>query len=109
MKIGILAAVTAMVPNSLGPGELLMNYGTEEQKNRWLPGLAKGTEIPCFGLTGPEAGSDAGSIPDVGIVCKGIHEGQEVLGLRLTYSKRWITLAPVATAPHKPSWPCLAG
>jgi acyl-CoA dehydrogenase len=91
------AAVTAMVPNSLGPGELLMNYGTEEQKNRWLPGLAKGIEIPCFGLTGPEAGSDAGSIPDTGIVCKGIHEGQEVLGLRLTFSKRWITLAPVAT------------
>jgi len=91
------AAVTAMVPNSLGPGELLMNYGTEEQKQRWLPGLAKGTEIPCFGLTGPEAGSDAGSIPDTGIVCKGIHEGQEVLGLRLTFSKRWITLAPVAT------------
>ncbi len=91
------AAVTAMVPNSLGPGELLMNYGTEDQKNRWLPGLAKGTEIPCFGLTGPEAGSDAGSIPDTGIVCKGIHEGQEVLGLRLTFSKRWITLAPVAT------------
>lgn len=91
------AAVTAMVPNSLGPGELLMKYGTEEQKNRWLPGLAKGTEIPCFGLTGPEAGSDAGSIPDVGIVCKGMHEGKEVLGLRMTYSKRWITLAPVAT------------
>ena len=91
------AAVTAMVPNSLGPGELLMNYGTEEQKHRWLPGLAKGTEIPCFGLTGPEAGSDAGSIPDTGIVCKGMHEGQEVLGLRLTFSKRWITLAPVAT------------
>ncbi len=91
------AAVTAMVPNSLGPGELLMNYGTEEQKNRWLPGLAKGTEIPCFGLTGPEAGSDAGSIPDTGIVCKGMHDGQEVLGLRLTFSKRWITLAPVAT------------
>ncbi|GGY85926.1 acyl-CoA dehydrogenase [Cellvibrio zantedeschiae] len=91
------AAVTAMVPNSLGPGELLMNYGTEEQKNRWLPGLAKGTEIPCFGLTGPEAGSDAGSIPDTGIVCKGMHEGQEVVGLRLTFSKRWITLAPVAT------------
>ena len=91
------AAVTAMVPNSLGPGELLMNYGTEEQKNRWLPGLAKGTEIPCFGLTGPEAGSDAGSIPDTGIVCNGMHEGEEVLGLRLTFSKRWITLAPVAT------------
>jgi len=91
------AAVTAMVPNSLGPGELLMNYGTDEQKNRWLPGLAKGTEIPCFGLTGPEAGSDAGSIPDTGIVCKGLHDGQEVVGLRLTFSKRWITLAPVAT------------
>ncbi len=91
------AAVTAMVPNSLGPGELLMNYGTEEQKHRWLPGLAKGLEIPCFGLTGPEAGSDAGSIPDTGIVCKGMHEGQEVVGLRLTFSKRWITLAPVAT------------
>ncbi|RYY03999.1 MAG: acyl-CoA dehydrogenase [Gammaproteobacteria bacterium] len=91
------AAVTAMVPNSLGPGELLMNYGTEAQKNQWLPGLANGTEIPCFGLTGPEAGSDAGSIPDIGVVCKGIHDGQEVLGLRLTFSKRWITLAPVAT------------
>jgi acyl-CoA dehydrogenase len=91
------AAVTAMVPNSLGPGELLMNYGTEAQKNQWLPGLANGTEIPCFGLTGPEAGSDAGSIPDIGVVTKGIHDGQEVLGLRLTFSKRWITLAPVAT------------
>jgi len=91
------AAVTAMVPNSLGPGELLVKYGTEEQRQRWLPGLAKGTEIPCFGLTGPEAGSDAGSIPDLGIVCKGMHEGQEVLGLRMTFSKRWITLAPVAT------------
>lgn len=91
------AAVTAMVPNSLGPGELLMNYGTEAQKHQWLPGLANGTEIPCFGLTGPEAGSDAGSIPDTGIVCKGVHDGQEVLGLRLTFSKRWITLAPVAT------------
>ena len=91
------AAVTAMVPNSLGPGELLVKYGTEEQRKRWLPGLAKGTEIPCFGLTGPEAGSDAGSIPDLGIVCKGMHEGAEVLGLSLTFSKRWITLAPVAT------------
>lgn len=91
------AAVTAMVPNSLGPGELLVKYGTEAQRQRWLPGLARGTEIPCFGLTGPEAGSDAGSIPDVGIVCKGIHEGEEVVGLRLTFNKRWITLAPVAT------------
>lgn len=91
------AAVTAMVPNSLGPGELLMHYGTQEQKDRWLPGLAVGKEIPCFGLTGPEAGSDAGSIPDTGIVCRGMHEGQEVIGLKLTFSKRWITLAPVAT------------
>ena len=91
------AAVTAMVPNSLGPGELLVKYGTEEQRQRWLPGLANGTEIPCFGLTGPEAGSDAGSIPDTGIVCKGVHEGKEVLGLKLNFSKRWITLAPVAT------------
>lgn len=90
-------AVTAMVPNSLGPGELLVKYGTEEQRQRWLPGLANGTEIPCFGLTGPEAGSDAGSIPDTGIVCKGMHDGQEVIGLKLTFSKRWITLAPVAT------------
>lgn len=91
------AAVTAMVPNSLGPGELLVKYGTEEQRQRWLPGLANGTEIPCFGLTGPEAGSDAGSIPDTGIVCRGMHEGQEVIGLKLTFNKRWITLAPVAT------------
>jgi acyl-CoA dehydrogenase len=90
-------AVTAMVPNSLGPGELLVKYGTEEQRQRWLPGLVNGTEIPCFGLTGPEAGSDAGSIPDTGIVCMGMHEGQEILGLKLTFSKRWITLAPVAT------------
>ena len=90
-------AVTAMVPNSLGPGELLVKYGTEEQKQRWLPGLANGTELPCFGLTGPEAGSDAGSIPDIGTVCKGDFEGKEVLGLKLTFSKRWITLAPVAT------------
>jgi acyl-CoA dehydrogenase len=93
----ITAAVTAMVPNSLGPGELLVKYGTEEQKQRWLPGLADGSELPCFGLTGPEAGSDAGAIPDVGVVCKGEFEGQEVLGLRMNFSKRWITLAPVAT------------
>lgn len=93
----ITAAVTAMVPNSLGPGELLVKYGTQEQKRRWLPGLADGSELPCFGLTGPEAGSDAGAIPDIGIVCRGDFEGSEVLGLRLTFSKRWITLAPVAT------------
>jgi acyl-CoA dehydrogenase len=93
----ITAAVTAMVPNSLGPGELLLEFGTEEQKQRWLPRLAKGEEIPCFGLTGPEAGSDAGSIPDIGVVCRGEHNGQTVLGIRLTFAKRWITLAPIAT------------
>ena len=91
------AAVTCMVPNSLGPGELLMHYGTDEQKQRWLPGLAKGDEVPCFGLTGPEAGSDAGAIPDTGVVCYGMHEGAQVLGLRMNFSKRWITLAPIAT------------
>jgi acyl-CoA dehydrogenase len=91
------AAVTVMVPNSLGPGELLLHYGTEAQKNYYLPRLARGEEIPCFGLTSPEAGSDAGSIPDIGIVCKGMHDGQEVVGIRLTFEKRYITLAPVAT------------
>ncbi len=93
----ITAAVTAMVPNSLGPGELLVKYGTQEQQQRWLPSLADGTELPCFGLTGPEAGSDAGAVPDLGIVCRGQFEGEEVLGLNLTFRKRWITLAPVAT------------
>ncbi len=93
----LTAAVTVMVPNSLGPGELLMHYGTQEQKDRWLPGLAAGTEVPCFALTGPEAGSDAGGIPDTGVVCKGMHEGAEVLGIRLNWDKRYITLAPVAT------------
>lgn len=93
----LTAAVSCMVPNSLGPGELLMHYGTDEQKQRWLPGLANGTEIPCFGLTGPEAGSDAGAIPDTGVVCYGMYEGQKVLGLNMNFSKRWITLAPVAT------------
>jgi acyl-CoA dehydrogenase len=91
------AAVTVMVPNSLGPAELLIHYGTEEQKNHYLPRLAKGLEIPCFALTNPDAGSDAASIPDFGIVCKGMHEGKEVLGIRLTWEKRYITLAPVAT------------
>ncbi|WP_149982966.1 acyl-CoA dehydrogenase [Pseudoalteromonas rhizosphaerae] len=93
----LTAAVTVMVPNSLGPGELLLHYGTKEQQERWLPSLAKGDDVPCFALTGPEAGSDAGSIPDSGVVCKGEFEGQEVLGLRLNWSKRYITLAPVAT------------
>lgn len=89
--------VTVGVPNSLGPGELLLKYGTEEQKNHYLPRLADGREIPCFGLTGPRAGSDATSLPDVGIVCRGQHNGQELLGLKLTFEKRWITLAPIAT------------
>ena len=91
------AAVTVMVPNSLGPAELLIHYGTEEQKNHYLPRLAKGQEIPCFALTNPDAGSDAASIPDFGIVCRGMHDGREVLGIRLTWEKRYITLAPVAT------------
>ena len=91
------AAVTVMVPNSLGPAELLIHYGTEEQKNHYLPRLAKGIEIPCFALTNPDAGSDAASIPDFGIVCKGMHEGRETLGIRVTWTKRYITLAPVAT------------
>lgn len=93
----ISAAVTAMVPNSLGPAELLLHYGTDSQKNTYLPRLADGSEIPCFALTGPEAGSDAGSIPDKGILCKGIHENKEVLGISITFDKRYITLAPVAT------------
>jgi acyl-CoA dehydrogenase len=91
------ACVSVMVPNSLGPAELLLHYGTEEQKNHYLPRLAKGLEMPCFALTGPEAGSDAGSIPDFGVVCKGLHEGRETLGIRLTWEKRYITLGPVAT------------
>ena len=90
-------AVTVMVPNSLGPGELLMKYGTPAQQQRWLPGLADGSEIPCFGLTGPEVGSDATAMPDTGVVSRGEHEGKRVLGVRLNFSKRWITLAPVAT------------
>ncbi|MGI3002293.1 acyl-CoA dehydrogenase [Shewanella algae] len=93
----VSAAVTVMVPNSLGPGELLTHYGTKEQKEHWLPALAKGEEIPCFALTGPEAGSDAGAIPDEGIVCRGEFEGEETLGLKLSWNKRYITLAPVAT------------
>lgn len=93
----LTTAVTAMVPNSLGPGELLAKYGTDEQKQRWLPGLSSGDEIPCFGLTGPEAGSDAGAIPDSGVICKQTVDGEEVLGMRLNFAKRWITLAPIAT------------
>jgi acyl-CoA dehydrogenase len=90
-------AVTVMVPNSLGPAELLLHYGTEVQKNHYLPRLAKGQEIPCFALTSPEAGSDAASIPDYGVVCRGQWQGKEVLGMRLTWDKRYITLGPVAT------------
>ena len=95
-KSGALA-VTVMVPNSLGPGELLMHYGTPAQQEHYLPRLAVGTDIPCFALTSPEAGSDAGAIPDAGIVTKGMWEGKEVIGLRVTWDKRYITLAPIAT------------
>jgi acyl-CoA dehydrogenase len=93
----IAMAVTVMVPNSLGPGELLMHYGTDEQKKKWLPGLVDGSELPCFGLTGPEVGSDATAMPDLGIVCFGEHEGRSTLGIRMNFEKRYITLAPVAT------------
>lgn len=93
----ISVATTVGVPNSLGPAELLLKYGTEEQKNYYLPRLANGNEIPCFALTGPNAGSDAASIPDKGIVCRQMVNGQEVLGMRLTWNKRYITLCPVAT------------
>ena len=92
------AAVTVMVPNSLGPAELLLHYGSDEQKEHYLPRLAAGLEIPCFALTGPQAGSDAGAIPDTGIVCYGEFEGRgNVLGMRITWEKRYITLGPVAT------------
>ncbi|MXR37209.1 acyl-CoA dehydrogenase [Craterilacuibacter sinensis] len=101
---GGTAAVSVMVPNSLGPGELLQHYGTEAQKDYYLPRLAKGLEVPCFALTSPSAGSDAGSIPDYGIVCRGSYTDprsgehfDNVLGIRVSWEKRWITLAPVAT------------
>ncbi len=90
-------AVSVMVPNSLGPAELLAHYGTDAQKRYYLPRLAKGIEIPCFALTNPTAGSDAASIPDYGVVCWGQHEGKKVLGLAVTWDKRYITLGPVAT------------
>src|SRR5579859_3506982 len=93
----VAAAVTVMVPNSLGPGELLLHYGTDEQKKFYLPRLARGDEIPCFGLTGPEAGSDAAATQSTGVVEKRVIDGKEVLGLRLNWKKRYITLAPVAT------------
>lgn len=90
-------AVSVMVPNSLGPAELLLRYGADEQKAHYLPRLARGEEIPCFALTNPFAGSDAAAIPDTGIVCRGMHDGEEVLGIRISWEKRYITLAPVAT------------
>ena len=90
-------AVSVMVPNSLGPAELLLHYGTEAQKDYYLPRLARGDEIPAFALTNPNAGSDAASIPDFGVVCRGMHEGREVLGMRVTWDKRYITLGPVST------------
>lgn len=90
-------ASTVMVPNSLGPAELLLHYGTDEQRQHYLPRLAAGEDIPCFALTGPLAGSDAGAMPDTGIVCRGQWNGEEVLGLRLTWEKRYITLGPIAT------------
>src|SRR5690554_10190 len=95
--VSTILASTVGVPNSLGPGELLQHYGTKEQQDYYLPRLATGEEIPCFALTSPEAGSDAGSIPDTGIVCKGEWEGKEVVGIRLNFNKRYITLAPIAT------------
>jgi acyl-CoA dehydrogenase len=100
MKIAsrsVTAAVTVMVPNSLGPAELLLHYGTEAQKDHYLPLLARGDEIPCFALTGPEAGSDAAAIPDRGVVCRGVFEGREIIGILLNWEKRYITLGPVAT------------
>ena len=95
--VSAVLSTTVGVPNSLGPGELLQHYGTPEQQQHYLPKLATGEEIPCFALTGPEAGSDAGSLPDTGIVCKGKWQGKEIVGLKLTFDKRYITLAPVAT------------
>jgi acyl-CoA dehydrogenase len=100
MKIAsrsVTGAVTVMVPNSLGPAELLLHYGTQAQKDHYLPLLARGEEIPCFALTGPEAGSDAAAIPDRGVVCRGLFEGREIVGIRLNWEKRYITLGPVAT------------
>ena len=95
--VSSVLASTVGVPNSLGPGELLQEYGTKAQQEHYLPRLASGEEIPCFALTSPEAGSDAGSIPDFGIVCHGSFEGKDVLGMKLTWDKRYITLAPIAT------------
>src|ERR1019366_1733334 len=91
------ASSTIAVPNSLGPAELLLHYGTAAQKDHFLPRLARGEEVPCFALTGPRAGSDAASIPDTGVICRGQWQGREVTGIKLNFSKRYITLAPIAT------------
>jgi acyl-CoA dehydrogenase len=91
------ASSTIAVPNSLGPAELLLHYGTETQKNHYLPRLARGEDVPCFALTGPRAGSDAASIPDTGVLCRGRWQGEEIIGIRLNFSKRYIKLAPIAT------------
>jgi len=96
-SVSSVLASTVGVPNSLGPGELLQEYGTKKQQEKYLPKLVSGEEIPCFALTSPEAGSDAGSIPDNGIICRGEFEGEEVLGMCLNWDKRYITLAPIAT------------
>ena len=95
--VNVATAVTVMVPNSLGPAELLLRYGTDEQKSHYLPRLADGRELPCFGLTSPYAGSDAASIPDVGVLCEREIDGRMVRGFSVTFDKRYITLAPVAT------------
>ena len=96
-SVSSVLASTVGVPNSLGPGELLQEYGTQDQQEKYLPRLVSGEEIPCFALTSPEAGSDAGSIPDHGVICPGEFNGEKVLGMRLNWDKRYITLAPVAT------------
>lgn len=93
----VTAGSTVMVPNSLGPAQLLLHYGTEDQCDHYLPRLARGLELPCFALTGPTAGSDAAAIPDYGVVCEAMHEGRQVLGMRVNWDKRYITLGPVAT------------
>lgn len=95
--VNTIAANYISVPNSLGPAELLLKYGTEAQKSHYLPRLANGREIPCFGLTAPRAGSDATSLPDTGIICRAQYDGKEVIGIRLNFEKRYITLAPIAT------------
>lgn len=96
-----ITAITVGVPNSLGPGELLQHYGTEEQKDHYLPRLARGQEIPCFALTSPEAGSDAGAIPDTGVVCMGEWQGEQVLGMRLTGTN---VISPRRLSPPYSVW-----